>query len=133
MSGVRLYRLLGLRIQNIGMGLRDALKGLFGGRPEEPSPFGVDAAQIYSSRTVDPKRSDLCEKALASNKFIYHGQFPDEQHAISYTCDGMTFVGMINVLHAAIGDALVVEAVYQVGPDGTQALLKKLRELYPSS
>jgi hypothetical protein len=111
------------------LGVFQKLFGIKSDTTDKEDPFGVDVAQIYRMNNVKGEGAELCEMALSQRKFIHHGNLPDEKHLISFTCDGITRVGLIEVMTASgVGSALIVCGVYDVGTQGTTALIQSLRE-----
>ena len=115
------------------MGILKKLLGRKRSTNDEDCPFGVHAAQIYRMKNVAGAGAELCEIALSQRKFLHRGVLPDDKHLISFTCDGITRVATVEVHSAPItGSALVIAAVYEVGPNGTTAFIQSLRD-YPSN
>ena len=85
---------------------------------------------IYSSSSVKLSLSELCTKALERNAFHPHGNMQDGSNIISFAVDGLAYVGLIDVQHTeGIGDALIVSAVYPVGPEGLTKMIASLKAL----
>lgn len=98
---------------------------------DDTDPFGVDAARIYSSNTLDPRLSDLCETSLSRRDFQHHARLPDNHHLISFINDGVSCTAIIEVMKVPEqGDALVVQAVFPVSPKGLKADIEAIKALY---
>ncbi len=81
--------------------------------------------KIYSSTAVDPRLSEICERALINEDFATHAMAPDT--IISFTSEDILYVAVLRVENIeGEGDALLISAVHPVGSEGLNAVIADL-------
>ena len=84
--------------------------------------------KIYASTSLDPRLSELCERALLNDDFSTHAMVPGGDQIISFLSDGMIFVAVLQVeIIEGEGNALLISAVHPVGSEGLDAVIADLQ------
>lgn len=84
--------------------------------------------KIYASTSLDPRLSELCERALMNDDFSTHEMVPGGDQIISFESDSVTYVAVLQIERTeGEGDALLISAVHPVGSEGLDAVIADLR------
>jgi hypothetical protein len=84
--------------------------------------------KIYGATSVDPRLSELCERALAAEDFHAEGTLPGGSVIISFEAEERIWAALIAVEKSeGEDDAMLIAAVYPVGSEGLEALVADLK------
>ena len=89
---------------------------------------------IYSLGGIDPAVSRICELAVAQKKFQRRARTPDGNDVVSIVTPTATFLALLGLNQLTeIGSAILIKAVYPVGPAGIDASVRNLMAAYGPS